>query len=64
MFMTVLLLVYNVCSIIVFPSQCHVITYKLERFDKLLISADPFPSCNCMQIIGSCALWGKWNTEL
>ena len=51
--MTVLLLVYNVCSIIVFPSQCHVFTYKLERFGKLLISADPFPSCNCMQIIGS-----------
>ena len=50
MFMTVLLLVYNVCSIIVFPSQCHVITYKLERFDKLLISTDPFPSCNCMQL--------------
>jgi hypothetical protein len=43
----------NVCRIIVFPSQCHVITYKLERFDKLLISADPFPSCKCMQIIRS-----------
>jgi len=49
-FMTVLLLVYNVSSIIVFASQRHVIIYKLERFKKLL--ADPFPTCNCLFIIG------------